>query len=149
MKYIIKRFEKLTTNELYEILKIRTKVFVVEQKCIYQDLDDKDKTSYHIICYDNDKIVGYLRIIDKNISYNEIAIGRVLTAIEYRRKGIATNLMKEAMTFIENKLKEKTIKISAQEYLIKFYENLGFKAIGEKYLEDDIPHVEMIYNNEK
>ena len=145
----IKRFEELTTTELYEILRVRAEVFVVEQTCVYQDLDEKDKKAYHLFCEEEGKILAYLRILDKGVSYSEISIGRVLTTENNRKKGLARELMKKAIDFIYKDLGEKQIRISGQLYLQVFYESLGFQTVSEMYLEDDIPHVEMLYGGYK
>jgi ElaA protein len=145
MKWEMKKFNELTGEEVYEILKLRNEVFVVEQQCIYEDCDDKDKKSYHLFGEENGEIVAYLRILEKGISYNEISIGRVLTNKMHRGKGIANEMMLNAIDFIENNLSEKTIRISAQQYLLRFYSRLGFVKVSEVYLEDDIPHIEMLY----
>ncbi|WP_291632822.1 GNAT family N-acetyltransferase [Clostridium sp.] len=147
MKWEIKEFNDLSSDELYEILKIRSEVFVVEQKCIYEDCDGKDRKSYHLFATENEKIFAYLRILEKGVSYNETSIGRVLTNKEYRAKGLAKQMMLRAIEFIENNLNEKIIRISAQEYLLNFYSSLGFVKVTDVYLEDDIPHVEMLYTN--
>ena len=145
MEWKIKRFEELTTTELYEILRVRAEVFVVEQTCIYQDLDEKDKRAYHLYCEESGKVKAYLRILDRGISYPEISIGRVLTTENNRRKGLAREMMKNAIDFICKDLGENQIRISGQLYLQAFYESLGFQTVSEMYLEDDIPHVEMLY----
>ena len=145
MKWEIKKFDELTGQEVYEILKIRSEVFVIEQTCIYEDCDDKDKKSYHLFGVDNGQIVAYSRILEKGVSYDEISIGRVLTAKRHRRKGLGKVMMLNAIEFIEKHLKEKVIRISAQQYLLNFYSNLGFVKVSEMYLEDDIPHLEMLY----
>ncbi len=145
MDFKIKRFNELTTEELYEILKVRNTVFVIEQNCIYQDCDGKDRNSFHIFAMDGEEVIAYSRVLDKGISYDEISIGRVLVAKAQRGKGIANMLMNKAITFITEELNEDNIRISAQEYLLKFYSSLGFKVVSETYLEDGIPHVEMVY----
>ncbi len=145
MNWEIKKFKELKVEELYEILRIRNTVFVIEQQCIYQDVDDKDKNAYHLFAMENGKVVAYLRILGKGISYREVSIGRVLTNNNYRGKGLGKELMLKAIHFIENDLKEETIRISAQEYLLNFYGSLGFKSVSDMYIEDDIPHVEMLY----
>ena len=149
MKWKIKTFNELTTTELYEILRIRAEVFVVEQSCVYQDLDLKDKKAYHLFLEDNDEVVAYLRILEKDVSYPEISIGRVLVKEEYRGRGLARKLMQKAVSFIEEVLREKEIRISAQKYLLKFYKSLGFTVVSEVYLEDGIEHVEMLYSVDK
>jgi len=145
LNWEIKKFKELKVEELYEILRIRNTVFVIEQQCIYQDVDDKDKNAYHLFAMENGKVVAYLRILGKGISYREVSIGRVLTNNNYRGKGLGKELMLKAIHFIENDLKEETIRISAQEYLLNFYGSLGFKSVSDMYIEDDIPHVEMLY----
>jgi len=145
MNWKIKRFEELTTTELYEILRVRAEVFVVEQSCVYQDLDLKDKKAYHLFCENNGEIVAYLRILDKGVSYPEISIGTVLTREKNRRIGLAREMMQKAISFVEEELSEMQIRISAQLYLKRFYESLGFLITSEVYLEDDIEHIEMVY----
>ena len=145
MNWKIKRFEELTTTELYEILRVRAEVFVVEQTCVYQDLDLKDKKAYHLFCENNGEIAAYLRILDKGVSYPEISIGRVLTRETNRRIGLAREMMQKAISFVEEELSEMQIRISAQLYLKQFYESLGFSVTSDIYLEDDIEHIEMVY----
>lgn len=147
MKWKIKKFNELEVEELYEILKLRNEVFVVEQQCIYQDCDGKDEKSYHLFGEVNGKIAVYLRILEKGVSYNEISIGRVLTKQEYRGKGLAKKMMQEAIEFIDSSLNERIIRISAQEYLLNFYTSIRFEKVSDVYFEDDIPHVEMLYMN--
>jgi ElaA protein len=147
MNFKIKKFTELTNEEIYEILRLRSEVFVVEQQCIYEDCDGKDNSSYHLFLEHNGKILAYLRILEKGISYNEISIGRVLVREEYRGKGFSKDLMVRAIEFIENHLKEKVIRISAQMYLLNFYSSFGFVKVSEGYLEDNIPHIEMLYSN--
>ena len=145
MNWKIKRFEELTTTELYEILRVRAEVFVVEQTCVYQDLDLKDKKAYHLFCENNGEMAAYLRILDKGVSYPEISIGRVLTRETNRRIGLAREMMQNAILFIKEELGERHIRISAQLYLKRFYESLGFSVTSDIYLEDDIEHIEMVY----
>lgn len=141
----IKKFEELKCEDLYKILKIRNDVFIVEQHCVYQDCDDKDKYSYHLYLEEHGKIISYLRILNKGVSYNEVSIGRVLVNKDYRGKGIAKEIMIRAINFIEQDLKETEIRIQAQAYLLNFYKNLGFTEVSEAYLEDNIPHIDMLY----
>lgn len=145
MKWEIKKFEELKSEEMYEIFKIRNEVFVVEQQCIYQDCDNKDRNAYHLFALKNGRVAAYLRILDKGISYDEISIGRVIVGREYRGKGLAKEMMLKAIEFIESNLNETTIRISAQQYLLNFYKSLGFDQVSDVYLEDNIPHVEMLY----
>ncbi len=145
LNWHLKKFEELRCEEIYKILKIRNEVFIVEQQCAYQDCDGKDKKSYHLYLEDNGEILCYLRILPKNVSYNEVSIGRVLVNKNYRGKGIAKEMMLKAMNFIEENLNEKEIKIQAQLYLFNFYKSLGFEEVSNEYLEDNIPHIDMLY----
>lgn len=146
LKIRIKRFEALTTNELYAILRLRSEVFVVEQDCVYQDLDDKDKKARHVIGWYDNTIVAYTRIFDVKLYFNEASIGRVVVDQKYRSKGFGIDIMNTSINAIKKHYNQTQIKISAQTYLIKFYNNLGFKEQGKPYLEDGIPHTEMIKN---
>lgn len=145
MNWNIKKFNQLKVEEIYKILALRNKVFIVEQKCAYLDCDDKDLNSYHLFCEEDGEVVAYLRILEKGVSYDEISIGRVVVIKNHRGKGISREMMLKAIEFIENTLKEYTIKIQAQVYLLDFYRSLGFKAVSEEYLEDNIPHIDMLY----
>ncbi len=145
MNLITKTFNELTTDELYKILRLRNEVFILEQECPYQDIDDKDSESYHMFLKENNEIIAYLRIIKKGISYKQISIGRVVVKKDYRSKGIAKDMLLKCLDFIENNLGEKEIKIQAQSYLYEFYSSLGFKKISDIYLEDNIPHMDMLY----
>lgn len=145
MNWKIKKFNELNIEEIYKILALRNEIFIVEQECPYLDCDDKDLNSYHLFLRENGEIVSYLRILEKGVSYDEISIGRVAVKKSYRGKGISRKMMLKAIEFIENNLSENTIKIQAQAYLLDFYSSLGFKAVSEEYLEDNIPHIDMIY----
>jgi ElaA protein len=147
LDFKLKRYEELDCNEIYEILKKRNEVFIVEQQCAYQDCDGKDKNSYHLYLEDNGEIIAYLRILEKGISYDEVSIGRVLVSQNHRGKGISREMMLKAINFIEQDLLETKIKISAQAYLVNFYSSLGFKKTSSEYLEDNIPHIDMLYTN--
>ncbi|PDH47640.1 MAG: GNAT family N-acetyltransferase [Bacteroidetes bacterium MED-G21] len=143
----IKSYNELNKRELFDIYFLRQEVFIVEQNCIYQDIDQKDHCSYHLMAYDNEILVAYLRIVYPGISYDEPSIGRVLTKIDYRGRGIANNIMKYAIQKVRDVYNHSNIRISAQEYLIPFYTSLNFESIGEVYLEDDIPHIEMMHKD--
>ena len=143
----IKTYNELNKRELFDIYFLRQEVFIVEQNCIYQDIDQKDHCSYHLMAYDNEILVAYLRIVYPGISYDEPSIGRVLTKIDYRGRGIANNIMKYAIQKVRDVYNHSNIRISAQEYLIPFYTSLNFESIGEVYLEDDIPHIEMMHKD--
>ncbi len=142
--WITKHFDDLTSTEIYDMFVIRQQVFIVEQDCAYQDVDDKDKNSYHLFGYNGSYLSAYLRIVPPKISYKEVSIGRVLTSKSDRNLGLGKILMKKGINEVERIFKTKIIRISAQTYLIKFYKELGFIKVGEPYLEDDIPHIEMI-----
>ena len=144
MNFTLKTFEQLTNTELYNILKVRTEVFVVEQNCPYPEVDGKDLQSYHLYKEENGEIVAYLRILPPGVSYEELSIGRVLVKKEYRGHKLAQHMMEHALLFIQNELHETTVKIQAQEYLRNFYGSFGFKAISKTYLEHNIPHIDML-----
>ena len=144
MELIIKRFEELTTKELYEILKIRVSVFVVEQSCPYQEIDDKDKQSFHVYLKDDDGIQAYLRVVDKGASFDEVSIGRVIAV--KRRCGLGSKILSEGIKVAKDKLQATTIKIEAQSYAKGFYEKQGFRQISKEFLEDGIPHILMVLN---
>ncbi len=145
MNIEIKHFDELSTDELYEILRIRNDVFVVEQNCVYQDCDKKDKRAHHLMCIHEGKLVAYLRILDKDVSFSEISIGRVCVDMKSRKKGLSKAILSRAIEYIEEDLKCGKIRISAQEYLTAFYMSFGFAPVSDVYLEDGIPHVEMLY----
>lgn len=144
MNFKLKTFNQLTNQELYAILQERSNVFVVEQNCPYPEVDGKDAQSYHLYIEENGEIVAYLRILPPGVSYAELSIGRVLVKKEYRGQRLAHELMVRALQFISDELNETTVKIQAQDYLRNFYGSFGFEAISEVYLEDSIPHVDML-----
>lgn len=144
MELIIKKFSNLNNQELYDILSLRNSVFVVEQDCPFQDCDYKDQDSYHLYFESGSDIAAYLRIIPAGISYQQASIGRVLVKEEFRGRGLGLKLMKKAISFILENFEAQQIKISAQEYILDFYRKVGFKVVSERYLEDDIPHYEML-----
>ncbi|MBI9015159.1 MAG: GNAT family N-acetyltransferase [Clostridiales bacterium] len=146
MTYNIKHYDLLTKDELYQIMKLRNEVFVVEQTCVYQDIDGKDLDAYHLCCYEGDELIGYLRILNPGLSYKEMSIGRVLVKDTYRDKKIGKLIMEESINYIKEVLNQTVVRISAQAYLQKFYTSLGFDTVSEEYLEDDIPHIEMLLN---
>ena len=144
----IKTFRQLSTEELYGILKIRQEVFIVEQTCYYLDADGYDEKAIHIWAEKDGKIAAYCRIFDQGIKYPEASIGRVLTHPDFRKLGLGKVLVRFAIDTIHARFRCENIKISAQDYLLKFYSEFGFRDTGKKYLEDDIPHTEMIRNSE-
>ncbi|MDE7267910.1 MAG: GNAT family N-acetyltransferase [Lachnospiraceae bacterium] len=141
MKYIIKRFEELTTVELYEILKLRSEIFVVEQNCVYQDLDNIDYQSLHIFCEENQNVLAYLRIYPKHGETDVVQIGRVVTL--KHRTGSGSALMEKGIQTIKDTMNYKKIYIVAQKQAIGFYEKFGFIVTSGDFLEDGIPHVAM------
>jgi ElaA protein len=139
-----KYFEQLDTRELYEILHIRDKVFIIEQQCLYLDADGNDYHCLHLCGYEEGELVAYARILPPGHSYREVSIGRVACIFEKRGKGLGKKLMELALLECERHFPGQSIKISAQSYLIDFYKFMGFLPIGEPYLEDQIPHQSMI-----
>ena len=144
VKWVCKRFDELTAHELYAIIKLRNEVFVVEQNCVFQDADDKDQYCYHLNGLIRDELVAYSRLVPAGISYSYNSIGRVITSPAHRKEGLGKALMTEAIRQIENLFEKQSIKIGAQLYLRKFYEGFGFRQSSETYLEDGIPHIEML-----
>ena len=140
----IKNFEDLSTKELYEILKVRQEVFIVEQTCYYLDADGYDDKALHIWAETNGEIAAYCRIFSQGIKYPETSIGRVLTNTKYRNLKLGKTLINIALQAIETHFETSECRISAQDYLLEFYKNFGFEDTGKKYLEDDIPHTEMV-----
>lgn len=143
IQWKIKPFENLSANELYDILRLRSAIFVVEQNCVYLDLDGKDKVALHLFGEYEGKIVAYSRLFKAGISFDNASIGRVVVDANYRDKKFGHDLMREAIGGIKTHFGESKITIGAQLYLKKFYESHGFVQTSEMYLEDDIPHIEM------
>jgi ElaA protein len=145
MNFVFKQFDQLTLDELYLLLQLRSEVFVVEQNCVYQDIDDKDRHGFHLLGYLDMHLVAYSRILPLGVSYLDYcSIGRVCTKQTHRQLGLGKSLMQKAIQHCHELYPDTKIKISAQSYLLKFYTEIGFEAIGEEYLEDDIPHQAMI-----
>ncbi len=142
-----KSFEGLSLLELYEILKLRAEVFVVEQDCVYQDIDGKDQKALHVLGFEKDKLVAYTRIFPPGYYFPEAAIGRVVVREKSRKNSFGNEILKASIQAIERKFDTHKIKLSAQVYLTKFYENHGFHQTGEGYLEDGIPHIAMVKKN--
>jgi ElaA protein len=141
LKTYIKKFNELTNNELYDILKLRSEIFVVKQKCIYLDMDDIDKHSFHVYLKDDFNLYSYLRLFNDSSEPDVFKIGRVVSKIE--NKGFGKEVMNNAINYAKNELKAKKIKLNSQVYAQGFYSSLGFKLTKEEYLLDDIPHVDM------
>lgn len=144
MEITVKTFEELTINELHDILQLRSEVFVVEQDCVYQDIDGKDKKALHIIGKKDGKLVAYTRCFAPGIYFEEAAIGRVVVPLNDRKYGYGHDIMEASIIAIKKRYHTESIKLSGQTYLIKFYESHGFKTTGEGYLEDGIPHIAMV-----
>jgi ElaA protein len=143
-----KNFKELNTTELYQILQLRNEVFIVEQNCPFQDLDDKDFECFHLMGFDieSQRIVAYTRIVPAGISYKEASIGRVVTSSQVRGAGVGKDLMLKSIELLKELYGNVPIKIGAQFYLKKFYESLGFQQVSDIYLEDGIEHILMIKN---
>lgn len=141
MQLHIKRFNELTINELYAILKLRVDVFVVEQACTYPELDDRDQEAIHVYFKDGDEILAYLRIMDRGIESDFVSIGRVISA--KRRKGLGSKLMEEGIKAAREIFDAHTIYLEAQTYAKSFYEKQGFKQVSDEFMLDDIPHIKM------
>ena len=146
----LKKFEELTVFELYQILRLRSEVFVVEQNCVFLDQDDRDQASFPLQGKVGGKLIAYVRILPPGLAYEEPSIGRVVSSPAYRRKGAGIELMKTAIQATRSLWDKSPIMIGAQLYLKEFYENLGFKKCSEIYLEDEIDHIKMInyYENQ-
>jgi ElaA protein len=144
MNWILKPFDSLTPQELYNILQLRNEVFIVEQNCPYQDLDNKDLYAFHLMGMKENKLIAYSRLLAPGISYSESSIGRVVSSPAARKTGMGKKLMNESIIQIQNLFHTDIIRIGAQLYLKKFYESFGFVQQGDSYLEDNIPHIIML-----
>jgi len=146
LEFHCKTFHKLSVEELYEMLALRQEVFVIEQNCPYLDADGKDQKSWHLwACDDARKLVAYCRLMPQGMVYeNYPAIGRVVTSPSCRGTGIGRQLVQAALEWTAKLFGGQPVKLSAQSYLIRFYESFGFQTVGEEYLEDGIPHTAMI-----
>ena len=141
----VKTFAELTTQELYDVLQLRSEVFVVEQDCVYQDIDGKDQKALHVIGFKDEKIVAYTRLFKPGDYFELASIGRVIVDKAQRQYKYGYDIMNASIDAVKTHYNQTEIKISAQCYLKRFYGNLGFKEIGDEYLEDGIPHIGMIY----
>lgn len=145
MKVIVKSFDELTTKELYEIYRLRSEVFVVEQNCPYQDIDDRDFESYHVSFYDKNELVAYLRVLPITAERSDVMLGRVIS--RYRRRGLGTALVRKGIEVAVEKYKVHRIYIEAQAYARDFYEESGFRVVSAPFLEDDIWHIGMLWED--
>lgn len=141
----VKTFEELHTQELYNLLQLRSEIFVVEQDCVYQDIDGKDQIAHHVLGYKNEKLIAYTRIFKPGDYFEMASIGRVLVDKAYRKYKYGYDIMHASIEAVKSNYDTNQIKISAQCYLKRFYGNLGFTEVGDTYLEDGIPHIAMLY----
>ena len=142
MRLTVKRFDELSLAELYEILRLRSAVFVVEQECAYQDIDNKDQVAVHAWLSDEDGIAAYLRVMDRGVYDEEVAIGRVISL--RRRQGLASRLLREGIRIAQEEFHADVISVEAQIYARSLYEKAGFRQASEEFLEDGIPHIRML-----
>ena len=136
-------FSSLNTDQLYGLLQLRSEVFVVEQDCVYQDIDGKDQKALHVLGTVEGNIVAYTRVFKPGDYLEKAAIGRVVVASDFRKRDFGKAIMQASIAAVENHFNTTAIGLSAQTYLLNFYNDLGFSAIGETYLEDGIPHIYM------
>ena len=143
LTFKIKRFNELSPIEIYSMLQIRSEVFVVEQNCVYQDIDGKDENAFHVLGYYQNELTAYSRLFDAGYYFEEASIGRVIVRKKFRKFNFGHELMRVSIAAIKDIFNQTAITISAQEYLKVFYESHGFIQTSETYLEDDIPHIQM------
>lgn len=146
MEITIKKFEDLELLDLYEILRVRAEIFILERKHFNQDLDYKDLKSHHFFVKDDEKIIAYLRILDRGVSYEAVSIDKALVDKNYRGNGLARKLMISAISFIESNMNESKIKIEPPAYLKKFYADLGFIQVSEVYTKNNMAYIEMVHS---
>lgn len=144
MEITAKIFSELSLHELYSLLQLRSEVFVVEQNCVYQDIDGKDMKALHLLGFNEDVLVAYTRCFAPGDYFKEASIGRVIVKENYRKFGFGHEILQASVKEIENRYNTSKIKLSAQQYLTNFYEFHGFIKTGKGYLEDGIPHIAMI-----
>jgi ElaA protein len=144
LTWVWKAFNDLSAEEVYTILCVRQEVFVLEQECLYLDADGKDRKAFHLMGFKGDELVAYARILKPGVSYAEVSIGRILSTKNARGTGAGMQLMDQALSRIENEFGQVPIRISAQSYLKEFYQKYDFQPTGKEYLEDEIPHMEML-----
>lgn len=144
-----KRFTDLTPYELYDLLRVRSEVFVVEQNCVFLDMDNKDQDSFHLMGYHQNQLAAYTRLVPPGVIYGQASIGRVVTAPLHRRTGLGKELMQQSINKVHQLFGEGPIKIGAQLYLKRFYESFGFRQVSDVYLEDGIEHIYMLRTTEK
>ncbi len=145
MELYVRSFRELTTDELYDIYKLRVAVFVVEQNCPYQEIDDADREAYHLFLKDEAGIAAYLRVLPPGVAGQDTAIGRVIAA--RRGRGLGKKILGEGIRVAREKFSARTIALAAQAYAVPFYEKLGFRPVSDLFLEDGIPHIRMIWQD--
>ena len=143
IRWFCKKWKELSSDEVYSLLELRSEVFVVEQNCVYQDIDLKDKEAIHLLGYLKNNLVAYSRCFNEKQYFKETSFGRAIIKKEIRNQGLGEELVKRSVDVIETNFGKKPIKISAQAHLQNFYKKNGFKSKGETYLEDGIPHIAM------
>ncbi len=142
-RFIWHSFDSISKEQLYDVLSLRQRVFIIEQDCFYEDLDYSDQDANHLLLYRDNKLIGYSRVFSPGIKYDAASIGRIVTDLDYRGKGYGRSITQESIKFLKNNYPESDISISAQYRLVDFYENIGFEREGSVYLEDDIDHIKM------
>ena len=143
--FIWHNFDSISKEELYDVLNLRQRVFIIEQDCFYEDLDYSDQDANHLLFYKDNKLIGYSRVFAPGIKYDAASIGRIVTDLDYRGRGYGKKITLESINFIKKEFPNSQITISAQYRLVKFYKDLGFKPEGKVYLEDGIDHIKMQY----
>jgi ElaA protein len=144
LQWLLKKFDELTPLELYNVLRLRSEVFVVEQNCVFLDMDNKDQQSFHLMGSHDNELVAYVRLLPPGLAYDEISIGRVVSSPQYRGSGAGKLLMRKAISTAAELFGKQPIRIGAQLYLKNFYSSLGFEPQGDIYLEDGIQHIIML-----
>ena len=142
-RFIWHNFDSISKKQLYDVLSLRQRVFIIEQDCFYEDLDYSDQEANHLLLYKDNKLIGYSRVFAPGIKYDAASIGRIVTDLGFRGKGYGKDITQESIQFLKNNFPGSDISISAQYRLVDFYEDLGFEREGSVYLEDDIDHIKM------
>ncbi len=139
----VKEFNSLTASDIYKILKLRQDIFIIEQDCIYEDIDNLDQSSEHLMLFDGETLVAYSRIVPPGKKFEDYSIGRIIVEKGYRGKNFGREIVKKSLSILKERNAD-IVRIEAQEYLLDFYTSLGFRAISDSYPVDGIPHIEMI-----
>lgn len=144
LTWVFKRFEELTPQELYDALELRQQVFIIEQNCIYPDIDGKDAKAHHLLCYENKKLIAYTRITFPGVMFEEVAIGRIVSDPQHRKEGYGRQVTALALQKVKEIYGNVPVRIAAQSYLVNFYKSFGFQPVDEEYVWDGIPHQDML-----